>query len=59
LLAKAAGDSNANVMDKALETLVAFLEKADEAIAARWVLGRRLLTAAPPPLYTLQPACRR
>jgi hypothetical protein len=37
LLAKAAGDSNANVMDKAVETLVTFLEKADEALAARCV----------------------
>jgi len=37
LLAKAVGDSNANVMDKAVETLVAYLEKADEGLAARWV----------------------
>lgn len=35
LLAKAVGDSNANVMDKAVEALVAYLEKADEALAAR------------------------
>ncbi|KAL4424717.1 hypothetical protein ABPG77_000060 [Micractinium sp. CCAP 211/92] len=35
LLAKAAGDSNANVMDKAVEALLAYLEKADEPLAAR------------------------
>lgn len=35
LLPKAAGDSNANVMDKAVEALVAYLEKADEPLAAR------------------------
>ncbi|PRW20522.1 microtubule associated isoform A [Chlorella sorokiniana] len=35
LLAKAVGDSNANVMDKAVEALVAYLEKADEGLAAR------------------------
>ena len=35
LLAKAVGDSNANVMDKAVETLVTYLEKADEGQAAR------------------------
>lgn len=35
LLAKAAGDSNANVMDKAVEVLVAYLEKADEGLVAR------------------------
>lgn len=29
------GDSNANVMDKAVEALVAYLEKADEGLAAR------------------------
>jgi hypothetical protein len=45
------GDTNANVMDKAVETLVAFLEKADEAQAARcaaqrcWPLQCRLATA--------------
>lgn len=38
LLAKAVGDSNANVMDKAVEALCAFLQKADEGLAARWVL---------------------
>lgn len=37
LLVKAVGDSNANVMDKAVETLVTYLEKADEGIAARCV----------------------
>lgn len=36
LLPKAVGDANANVMDKALEALGAFLEKANEDQAARW-----------------------
>ena len=55
LLAKAVGDSNANVMDKAVEALVAYLEKADEALAARWVLpphASRLATAGPAALRT-------
>jgi hypothetical protein len=45
LFAKGAGDANANVMDKALEALCAWLQKADEAQAARCALP----AAAPPP----------
>lgn len=48
LLAKAVGDSNANVMDKAVETLVAYLEKADEALAARCVGGSSTCGCQPP-----------
>ena len=35
LLPKAVGDANANVMDKALEAVCAFLEKANEQQASR------------------------
>lgn len=42
-------DSNANNADKALDVVVAFLEKADEAQAARCVLRRLGLRVLPHP----------
>ncbi|KAL4854812.1 hypothetical protein ACK3TF_004509 [Chlorella vulgaris] len=63
LLVKAVGDSNANVMDKAVETLVTYLEKADEGIAARvaapiaGVLASKCLKGKPATVARTGEAC--
>lgn len=55
LLGKAVGDSNANVMDKAVETLVTYLEKANEAFAARCVLRAPIVGCQPTPACVTAP----
>lgn len=64
LLAKAVGDTNANVMDKAVEALCTYLQKADEGVAARWAAASSARlgavanrTAHLLPVMTLPPAC--